>query len=145
MSVIFKDGQILFVSGQVAMGAACCCDEGPVPESCPGTLADSYRVTFTIQLWSGWYCDGSIVGTTDIDVIVTGSPCSWSNTEDAAYDITLGLVPGERWNLRWNSSFGPYIGKLTGSTPIGSYTDGGCAGLLGVGSEKLVNVVVSSV
>jgi hypothetical protein len=155
MSVIFKDGQILFVSGQVAMGAACCCDDGPAPGSCPcgswlpgswpcGGLNETYRLTCDYEYWSNTDCTGSLLYTDHVNTIVTAfydefflPSCTWVSGDGNQF-LYLG---DDGWHVQM---FDGDAVKDTGDTPIGAYESLNCQPAY-EGSEKLTNVVVSSV
>ncbi len=131
MSVIFKDGQILFVSGQVAMGAACCCDcpcdNGDLPASATIAATYEYRNVSEVvrerQSWSG--------------TLSLGVGCSYSGTINRSFEdydgsgvlcntrsgtVTISINWDET-QCRWEANHPDGVAYITTHDPRGTWTD----------------------
>lgn len=94
MAVQFYDGQILFVTGQIAMDPACCCGDGDCDFTCTGTAPTltALDVNFTMGAGSGCTCDSGITlaldGTSGIERPYFGGTAE--NCSKCWYGIDLG-------------------------------------------------------
>ena len=91
MAIQFKDGQILFVGGQIAMDEDCCCDGGE-PTTCP-TDCSSCATSITVTISGNAFCNGTFT--------LDKSGCQWSLASQCATGFELVLLcASEGWQVR---------------------------------------------
>lgn len=109
MTIQFKDGQILFVGGQVAMSSACCCDSGGEPTPCDAecpSCADTFVATLTGVTGPG--CS-TVNGVYTMSRVLPGA-CEWSSQETGPVPWVLSIYCYEGY---WVVSLANYDLYLT--------------------------------
>lgn len=118
-------------SSSVSESSSSSSSAGPAPCTCPGDLASSYSVTFTLAVCPG-QSDPGVAGTYTVTVTNGGSGCNWTGSVGVGgLTVSVGLLSGVSggcpascfWHVNIGSTnMNPL--KITGHTPIGDYGDG---------------------
>ena len=109
--VRFKDGQVLFDGGAVAMSDDCCCCETEACSECPDDcMPETWDVTYTNTLGAPF----GGTGTGTLDII---SECCWGGV------FTGGEFTGKYVLLTynsgsWHAAVGPHSSPLSCSTEM---------------------------
>lgn len=103
MTLIFKDGALLFDGGQLAMSTDCCCDEGgPTGSCCTGPLPTT--LTLATSGWSrtGGFLSDCLTDANGVFVLdYVGQDISGENSEyqSAVFCVGDSNANGYRWTV----------------------------------------------